>query len=94
MDQRPHCALQGRYRFKTMRTTQEGRDALRKMAGTVAVKGSLLIELLDDIEQLRGALESLWPGLVLDLRYADADDDKDAMRSRIETVREAIGLSG
>jgi len=64
------------------------------MAGTVAVKGSLLIELLDDIEQLRGALESLWPGLVLDLRYADADDDKDAMRSRIETVREAIGLSG
>lgn len=36
------------------------------------------------------ALECLLPGLILDLRYADDDDDKDAMRSRIETVETAI----
>lgn len=44
----------------------------------------------EDYERLRGALEMLWPGLVLDLRHADADDDTDAMRSRIQTVQEAL----
>lgn len=39
---------------------------------------------------LLGALESLLPGLILDLRYANEEDDKEAMRSRIETVTEAI----
>lgn len=43
-----------------------------------------------EIEKLRAALESLYPGLVLDLRYADDTDDKDAMRSRIKTVEEAL----
>jgi len=43
-----------------------------------------------DYERLRAALEMLWPGLALDLRYADDDDDKDAMRSRVETVVEAL----
>ena len=42
---------------------------------------------------LRAALEVLLPGLVLDLRYAGDDDDKDAMRSRISTVREALDYS-
>ena len=36
------------------------------------------------------ALECLLPGLVLDLRYADPDDDKEAMQSRITTVTDAI----
>lgn len=36
------------------------------------------------------ALECLLPGLILDLRYADPDDDKEAMQSRITTVTEAI----
>lgn len=43
-----------------------------------------------DYERLREALECLLPGLVLDLRYATDDDDKDAMRSRVQTVREAL----
>lgn len=41
-------------------------------------------------DQMRTALGTLLPGLVLDLRYADDDDDKDAMRSRIETVTQAL----
>jgi hypothetical protein len=43
-----------------------------------------------DYERLRTALWELYPGLVLDLRYADDDDDADAMRSRIKTVEEAL----
>lgn len=43
-----------------------------------------------DYERLRDALQVLLPGLVLDLRYATDDDDKDAMRSRIETVEQAL----
>lgn len=43
-----------------------------------------------DYERLRDALLMLWPGLVLDLRYADVDDDKDALRSRVQTVEEAL----
>ena len=31
-----------------------------------------------------------WTDVVLDLRYAEDDDDKEAMRSRIETVQEAL----
>jgi hypothetical protein len=45
------------------------------------------------IERLREALQTLRPGLVLDLRYADDDDDKDAMRARIETVEEALSAT-
>lgn len=47
-------------------------------------------EMLGANERMRAALESLLPGLILDLRYANVDDDKDAMRSRIETVRSAL----
>lgn len=47
--------------------------------------------LLGEIERLRDALESLLPGLILDLRYADLDDDRDAMQSRIDTVTAALG---
>lgn len=36
-----------------MKTTTGSREALREMAGTVAVKGPLLIELLDDIDSMR-----------------------------------------
>lgn len=50
----------------------------------------LLMEAAEKLDLLSGALETLLPGLVLDLRYADLDDDKDAMQSRIETVTEAL----
>lgn len=43
-----------------------------------------------EIERLREALEVLLPGLILDLRYCDEDDDKDALRARVATVREAL----
>lgn len=36
-----------------MKTTTGSREALREMAGTVAVKGRLLIDLLDDIDSLQ-----------------------------------------
>lgn len=36
------------------------------------------------------ALENLLPGLILDLRYADPDDDREAMQSRIKTVTDAL----
>jgi hypothetical protein len=41
----------------------------------------------------REALECLLPGLVLDLRYAGDDDDKDAMQSRVRTVTEALAYA-
>jgi hypothetical protein len=41
-------------------------------------------------QRLRSALDCLLPGLVLDLRYASEDEDRDAMRSRIDTVRDAL----
>lgn len=43
-----------------------------------------------DYDRLESALLSLLPGLVLDRRYADADDDIEALNSRIETVQEAL----
>lgn len=46
------------------------------------------------IDVLETALQTLLPGLVLDLRYADADDDRDAMQSRIDTVTECFPASG
>jgi hypothetical protein len=42
------------------------------------------------LDTLREALDCLLPGLVLDLRYAEPDDDTDAMRSRIKTVTDAL----
>ncbi len=42
------------------------------------------------IDRLRGGLEMLWPGLVLDLRYAEPDDDRDALQSRVDTIRDAL----
>jgi hypothetical protein len=42
------------------------------------------------IAELEAALQNLLPGLEIDLRYADADDDTDAMRSRVKTVRDAL----
>lgn len=45
---------------------------------------------LEDYERLEQALLCLLPGLVLDRRYADADDDIDALNSRIETVQSAL----
>lgn len=51
----------------------------------------MCVWMLGEIERLRDALESLLPGLILDLRYADLDDDRDAMQSRIDTVTAALG---
>lgn len=46
--------------------------------------------LQERVETLERALYDLLPGLILDLRYATEDDDRDALRSRIETVRSAL----
>lgn len=43
-----------------------------------------------DYERLRDALQVLYPGLALDLRYATEDDDKDALLARVRTVEEAL----
>lgn len=43
-----------------------------------------------DYERLRDALAVLLPGLVLDLRYADMDDDKDAMRARTDPMADSM----
>lgn len=43
------------------------------------------------IAELEEALKCLLPGLILDLRYADKEnDDLEAMQSRIDTVQEAL----
>lgn len=39
---------------------------------------------------LREALECLLPGLIFDKRYAEPDDDHDALQSRIDTVTTAL----
>jgi hypothetical protein len=49
-----------------------------------------LEQLERDREALRKALLLLQPGLELDLRYADPDDDIDALRLRVQTVRAAL----
>lgn len=58
--------------------------------GQVRLNSSGMYVRWQDYERLREALLVLYPGLVLDLRYAGDDDDTDAMRSRIETVEEAL----
>jgi hypothetical protein len=39
-------------------------------------------------------LECLYPALELDLRYADSEDDRDALLSRVQGVRQALRLIG
>jgi hypothetical protein len=58
--------------------------------GQVRVNAEGMYVRWQDYERLRQALLVLYPGLVLDLRYADDDDDTDALRSRIETIEEAL----
>jgi hypothetical protein len=49
-----------------------------------------LAEVKRQRDLLREALHVLLPGLMFDLRYADDDDDKDAMQARIDTVITAL----
>jgi hypothetical protein len=56
----------------------------------VGIGAGMLSVAADRIAELEEALLSLLPGLELDLRYADADDDLDAFRSRIATVRDCF----
>lgn len=58
----------------------------------VATTAAQMREAADVIERLHGALSVLYPGLVLDLRYCDEDDDRDALQSRVKTVEEALQL--
>ena len=46
-----------------------------------------------EVAELREALGCLLPGLVLDVRYADDDDDIEAMWSRVKTVTAALSHS-
>jgi hypothetical protein len=66
----------------------EGSDRLDDAGRKMAVNA--LRSLQCKLDACREALECLLPGLTLDLRYADPDDDKDAMRSRIKTVTDAL----
>lgn len=59
-------------------------------AGQVRVNTEGMYVRWQDYERLRQALLVLYPGLVLDLRYADDDEDTDALRSRIKTVEDAL----
>ncbi len=45
------------------------------------------------IRELECPLNDILPGLILDLRHTDPDDDKDAMQSRIKTVTDALGFT-
>lgn len=63
--------------------TRMGWPSLRDAADMIERQDAL-------VKALTTALECLLPGLVLDLRYAGADDDKDAMLSRIDTVIAAL----
>ena len=62
----------------------------RKAAARALTQNATLAE---QVRTLKSALESLLPGLVLDLRHADPDDDMDAMRSRVQTVRSALSAT-
>lgn len=92
--------------WKTRRTLLAERDALAARCQEINDKWSLenqalaadkadLVRVLGvadaRIRELEAALNDLLPGLILDRRYADADDDIDAMNSRIETVTSALG---
>jgi hypothetical protein len=94
--------------FRTDKAAHDPRELIAQLRGA-ATPGSdddLLIDWTgaeglfarsaDVIERLVTALNDLLPGLVLDLRYAEPDDDKEAMQSRITTVTEALtkGTSG
>lgn len=57
----------------------------------VADSNARLIAAAPDLLQ---ALLDLLPGLIIDRRYATADDDMDALNSRIETVRGALEKAG
>ncbi len=40
------------------------------------------------------ALSCLYPGLALDLRYADPDEDRDALVSRVQGIEQALTAIG
>lgn len=66
-------------------------ERFREMhAETLIAHSTICSRFAERIRVLESALNSLLPGLVLDRRYADADDDIGAMNSRIETVQEAL----
>lgn len=69
----------------TFRREADADEYVRLVA---AVEDTQVLEAV--IARLRGALESLLPGLALDLRYADDDDDRDALLSRVRAVEEAL----
>ena len=50
-------------------------------------------ELRNDKAWLVEALETLLPGLALDIRYCSEDDDRDALKARVETVVDALNAA-
>lgn len=76
-----------RLRHTTVESAGQPIEAAQKMAYLSHLDRA---DLMREVERLRGALQMLYPGLVLDLRYADMDADKDALQSRIRTVEEAL----
>lgn len=69
-------------------------DRLREISDEVYTNGKTVLQAVKDLcaerDRYRNALELLRPGIEIDLRYADPDDDIDALRSRAQTIREAL----
>ena len=55
---------------------------------------AFIVRACNSFDDLVAALESLLPGLILDLRYAGQDDDVDALKSRVDTVTAALAKAG
>lgn len=72
------------------RITLPQAEEIERLRNALAQSIEATKEQLSEIEQLRGALECLLPGLMLDLRYAKPDDDIDALQSRVRTVCDAL----
>lgn len=83
-------------RSETERANELGRVAQVRLRGQEAAleKAAILQDQLTTLsatcERLRTTLVELLPGLVLDLRYASDDDDKDALRARVAGVEAAL----
>jgi hypothetical protein len=65
-------------------------DDLRIVARQLGRLYERFNQTVGESNRYRTALLELYPGLVLDRRYADADDDIDALNSRVETIGAAL----
>lgn len=79
---------------------RKDRDLAWEMTNKIVAKNEELQAQNERIKEIDGinkkcisALGSLLPGAVLDLRYADENEDKEALRTRIETIKDALAAA-